>query len=442
MRQKRLSHMMMPANPRARFILIHADFTFSFFESGFDRSTLTAHVCQHLRRDAHWCIAQSILRPGWFTQTSSEDSPNTRPGQEIANGRDPQPCRVCNQCSLPPFLNRQALPFCSGQAGREFALFLSKGRIQPGPRTYAESPQQAGAGGFHHEFVQPHACIAGQLSEIPFFQRCGAVQKTRILDEMLITHDSLEREHGSYDQVARHLQGQLRLSAKRSIVWDTTGPLARLMAVIKPILRQIQAAIQKRVTLQVGVNHEHAFLTIRNLVLHPAILTCDARRVFTLFRKPTAVDNDYAGGMPQRHRYQSLMAANQICCIPLVCAHELLNGSHGIEIRPHQLQLQHHRLNGVAFHLRQLPAQMQRRPVPLLSSIEAALKQTVIVGQCLANHFLILGRHLDAHWSSTGRWLIVTRRSLFQRVCHDDPLFEISSWSVSRNSLVVTKVSL
>ena len=105
-------------------------------------------------------------------------------------------------------------------------------------------------------------------------------------------------------------------------------------------------------------------------------------------------------GCAQRLRHHSLMATNHIQRLPLAGTNELLDSAHGIAIRPQQFQ--QHRLNGLAFHLRQLSAQIQRRPVSLLASIKAVLKQTMIVGQRLANRFLILSRQLEACWDD--RW--------------------------------------
>jgi hypothetical protein len=50
--------------------------------------------------------------------------------------------------------------------------------------------------------------------------------------------------------------------------------------------------------------------------------------------------------------------------------------------------------------------------VPLFSSIEAVLKQTVIVGQRLTNRFPILGRQLEARWSTIGKGLIATAQAI------------------------------
>ena len=78
--QKRLDHMMMPAAPTARFIVVHPHFAFAFFQSGLHRPTQTGQLRQFIVCTTERRIAQVKLQFGLRLQTATEDGPDAGPG--------------------------------------------------------------------------------------------------------------------------------------------------------------------------------------------------------------------------------------------------------------------------------------------------------------------------------------------------------------------------
>src|SRR5512136_2442024 len=62
MRQKRLGHMVMPAAPTARLIMVHPDFAFAFFQGGLHWPTQTTQLRQFIVCTSERCITQVKLQ--------------------------------------------------------------------------------------------------------------------------------------------------------------------------------------------------------------------------------------------------------------------------------------------------------------------------------------------------------------------------------------------
>src|SRR5712692_8120620 len=168
MRQKRLCHVMMPAEPTTCLVLIHADFTFGFFERGFNRPTPARHLRQDLRRTIGGRIAQMKLEFRLRVEAATQDRPHACAGQLIVHHRHTQESKVRLQRALATFLNAVTLPLLAWQCAGNLAQFTRARRRTLDARMSARTSQGAAAWRFDRRRAQPDAGIARHFSEIPF----------------------------------------------------------------------------------------------------------------------------------------------------------------------------------------------------------------------------------------------------------------------------------
>ncbi len=80
-----LRHVMMPAAPRPRFIVIHPDFTFAFFDGGLHGPALATLVDQLRFWTRRGGVAQIELQFEGNLYTPTKDEPRARSRQTIAH---------------------------------------------------------------------------------------------------------------------------------------------------------------------------------------------------------------------------------------------------------------------------------------------------------------------------------------------------------------------
>ena len=155
----------------------------------------------------------------------------------------------------------------------------------------------------------------------------------------------------------------------------------------KPTLRQIEAPIQKRVSLRPGVHCKHALLAIGDFAQHATVLP----RVYY----------DYSVRVAQGLRHQLLLALQHGFVVQIAGANEVLSRPHCIAVRT--FQRQHHRLDRLALYIRQLALQIKLRPFPLFAPLEQIAKLAMIGYQLLRHRFHIARRKIQ-RWFTAAGW--------------------------------------
>src|SRR5919202_263661 len=89
MGQERLGHLVVPAAPRSRFILIQPDLAFAFFERRLNRPAPPTQLGQVAVSDCRWRIAKEKLQLRFGSQTAAQHQPHPRPRQLLAATRQP-----------------------------------------------------------------------------------------------------------------------------------------------------------------------------------------------------------------------------------------------------------------------------------------------------------------------------------------------------------------
>ena len=170
----------------------------------------------------------------------------------------------------------------------------------------------------------------------------------------------------------------------------------------KPTLRQIEAPIQKRVSLRpgaqyrtnwVGIHCKHALLAIGDFAQHATVLPRDTHRMLALLGKAAPVYYDYSVRVAQGLRHQLLMALQHGFVVQIAGANEVLSRPHCIAVRA--FERQHHRLDRLALYIRQLALQIKLRPFPLFAPLEQIAKLAMIGYQLLRHRFHVARRKIQ-----------------------------------------------
>lgn len=399
MREKRLGHMMLPAAPRARFVMIHTDFAFGFFQHGFNGPAITAGLRQPLMGTSHGRITYIEFQLWRPAQVTPEDRPRAWSGQLISDRGHSQEGKVSDQWPFAAFVNREALPRRRRQVGGKLAHFMGTWCVEFDARVEPRAAHRPTASRFDRRGTQPAPGIIRHFSQIPFAQGGDPIQKGWILPEMLIPHHPLKRDHMAGHHILKHLQRQRRFGSKTNGRWNVTSLPTRLVLGIKPVFRQIQAAIQEGGSVPTGIDQKDPFLTVGNLPYSPTVLARDACRMLALFGEATAIHDDNALRITERLGHQLLMTLDHDFARPTPTSNEFLRRTHRVRIGPQQRQ--DDRLDRFAFHIRQLPTQVDRRPISLLVSLKATVKVLLVIHQRLSERFLILPRQLQGRRATT-----------------------------------------
>jgi hypothetical protein len=169
----------------------------------------------------------------------------------------------------------------------------------------------------------------------------------------------------------------------------------------KPTLRQIEAPIQKRVSLRPGVHCKHALLAIGDFAQHATVLPRDTHRMLALLGKAAPVYYDYSVRVAQGLRHQLLLALQHGFVVQIAGANEVLSRPHCIAVRA--FERQHHRLDRLALYIRQLALQIKLRPFPLFAPLEQIAKLAMIGYQLLRHRFHIARRKIQ-RWFTAAGW--------------------------------------
>src|SRR3990172_7744332 len=126
MSHESLEHMMMPTQPGANLIVVHACFPFGLLQRSFDRPSQTADPYQFLNGTIAGCIAQIELHFCLRSQTATTDQPLSQAWQAVLDGSHTQDRKLGQQGSLAAFMDPVTLPSCSGQAQDQRTHFFRR----------------------------------------------------------------------------------------------------------------------------------------------------------------------------------------------------------------------------------------------------------------------------------------------------------------------------
>ena len=97
------------------------DFTFTFFQRGFNGPALAGHAYQLCLRAASWCVAEEELDLCWVGQTAAQRGPQAWPPQGVTHGRHAHKGKIRLQRAATAFLDSPAVPGRARQlSGQDF----------------------------------------------------------------------------------------------------------------------------------------------------------------------------------------------------------------------------------------------------------------------------------------------------------------------------------
>src|SRR5258708_3999871 len=135
-------HVMMPAQPRAGFIMVETDLAFAFFEDGFDRPAQAAQTDKFSQRCGVGCITEVELDYGWVVEVAADNEPEFGTGQTITGLNHAPEGKITHDRPFAAFLDGGPCPGCFRQKreqvfGRNRAVLSSPqfetGRMRAAP---------------------------------------------------------------------------------------------------------------------------------------------------------------------------------------------------------------------------------------------------------------------------------------------------------------------
>jgi hypothetical protein len=122
MSQKGLRHMVRPAPPRARLVVIHPQLTLGLFERGLDRPAQAAHAHQGGARTRRRRIGEEEFARVRLPQTAAQDEPAREARAAAARTGHPYEGKVRFDWSFAALFDCVAPPGTSGQPGGDLAI--------------------------------------------------------------------------------------------------------------------------------------------------------------------------------------------------------------------------------------------------------------------------------------------------------------------------------
>jgi len=110
MSQRNEEHMMMPSDPTPHLVMIHADFTFGFFEDSFNRPSHSTNPDQLSQRNADRSITEKVFDLRGIVQIAANDQPEFSGGQARARFGHTQKRKITNDGTFAAFFNNSSSP--------------------------------------------------------------------------------------------------------------------------------------------------------------------------------------------------------------------------------------------------------------------------------------------------------------------------------------------
>jgi hypothetical protein len=232
---------MMPSQPRARFILIHAHFSLPFFQARLDGPTQAADAHEFLQGTGERGIAQKKLDFGLRGQGPTKDGPTPLTGQFIADGRHTHTGKFGDQSALATFFDHVTLPLRGGHLRHQLAHFIRRWGRALDAWVCPRASQEPAPWRLDRRRAPPHPCVCSPFREVPLAECRDSIQKCWDFSIFGITRDPSKRNHGAFDQSRNHVQTQLRFSLKRQRLWNPTRCPTITIVSGKPLGQNIQA---------------------------------------------------------------------------------------------------------------------------------------------------------------------------------------------------------
>ena len=101
---------MMPSDPTSHLVMIHADFTFGFFEDSFNRPSHSTNPSQLSQWNADRRITEKVFDLRGIVQIAANDQPELTSRQATARFRHTQKCKITNDGTFAAFFDNSPNP--------------------------------------------------------------------------------------------------------------------------------------------------------------------------------------------------------------------------------------------------------------------------------------------------------------------------------------------
>src|SRR5262245_5883006 len=406
MSQKSQRHMMMPATPGSGLVMIHPQLALGFLNRRFDRPAQAGLPRQIGPCDLRRRIAQIIFDLGRVTRATTKDHPDFVPRTAAPFTYRAHKRKVGADRAFRSFFDRVTFPDLVRQFRRHLTNFLRRRLISR--HTWAtaraarlEIPGLAKTCIQNLHMFRPDHRVGRYFGEVPFLQLRHAVEKSRIHSVMPVSINPTKWHDPGLLEGFDHLQPQTRLSFESQLLRQTAfSPFGRVR-LVKPHLGNVEPAVEKSVTATRRINQEDSLLAIGEFAQRPAILLLHADRVLPFLRETAAVNDHRPVWLPEVCGDQLLMSLQNSIVIPSAFADELLDGSHGVDV--FSALAQDHRLDALAFQIRQLSTHIQLPPFALFAARKQWRIFGVIVTQLQRQSLCVTASQISA-WRLPARW--------------------------------------
>src|SRR5688572_9162427 len=180
MSQGNQQHMVMPAQPTAGFIMIEAEFPFTFFKDDFDRPAQPAETNQLQQGGLNRGIAKVELEFSRIIKIAADDQPQFRTRQACSTFDHAQAGKITDNRTFTALLNRGSAPSSSRNLSH---YSLNRASFRAGlTQPQADWPTASSFPGRQIDLgsVQPDLAGGSNFSEVPFMQSCNSISKDKI----------------------------------------------------------------------------------------------------------------------------------------------------------------------------------------------------------------------------------------------------------------------
>ncbi len=276
--------MVVPAPPRAQFVVVEPDLPFAFLKTRLDGPAHTTDADQRGQRGERRRAAQGIRHldgllvvPAGGNRTADDD-PDLGTGQAVAHRHGPDRSKVCDQGAVAAFQDAVAVPLVRTEVGGEFvdaqrwravrveALFgrwASFARGSSGRHCRGGPPPWGRAVRRLHQ--RPDRRVLWHIREVVQARRRDPVEEARVPPKPLITDDPACADPPCCDDCLDQFGGELRLGAERRPLRNAAGIPPLPVVHPEPLHREVQTTIQQGVAVAAGIPQVDPSLTVVGL---------------------------------------------------------------------------------------------------------------------------------------------------------------------------------
>ncbi len=273
--------MVMPTDPTADFVMIQPSFTVAGLEQLFNAMTLPLDT-NHLRQGYLGAsIGQSVVDP-CLADCPKHDQSFLGADTAILLGLDPNHHRIDFQWTLLGIANGHACPPRLG-----LTLGPSVDPLKRGFGLAAASPLAASR---RSSFQVTHQGVAWDVEYIAFLAAAQLVAELRRSTEFVIACNPAmgQARQAPVQQIQRDPPLLLELNFRGHMAFQSAFFVGR------PILGQVELAVQRAITRRGGISQEHTDLAVVQFSQPAAPLTADATGFRPFLGEGAGVDNHHA----------------------------------------------------------------------------------------------------------------------------------------------------